>query len=478
VKIRTGILIGYTLIIGLGFYLLVRWILDDLQPRYLEAIEEVLVDTSNTLAAMASSSGIERGDIEEIFDRVSRRRFRARIYERVKTDVDLRVYITDAYGIVTFDSDGDRAVGEDYSTWRDVRLTLEGRYGARASRVNEAVDSTVLYVASPIIRDGQIDGVLTVCKPTISVYEYIWHAKRKIVQAAMLAGLAVIAVGIGLSYWVTWPIEQLTQYARAVRDGKRRGLRRQGQAREVRELGEAFEEMRSALEGKHYVENYVQTLTHEIKSPISAIRGAAELLEEEMPAERRKRFLENIRAETERIAAVSDKLLSLSSVENLGELENSEEINFASVVKGELEGLRPLWSKRKLKVKWKAPEQSLVWGDRFLLGQAVANLLQNAIEFSPEGGCLGIHLVEKEKSWCLQIEDDGPGIPDYAREKVFERFYSLPRPETQKKSSGLGLTFVREIAALHGGRVLLENRDEGGARAVFCLLLPDQQAET
>lgn len=65
------------------------------------------------------------------------------------------------------------------------------------------------------------------------------------------------------------------------------------------------------------------------------------------------------------------------------------------------------------------------------------------------------------------ITDEGAGVPDYARDRIFERFYSLPRPHTGHKSSGLGLCFVREIALLHGGSVTLENRPEGGARAVL-----------
>jgi len=65
------------------------------------------------------------------------------------------------------------------------------------------------------------------------------------------------------------------------------------------------------------------------------------------------------------------------------------------------------------------------------------------------------------------VEDNGPGVPDYALPRVFERFYSLPRPGSDKKSTGLGLALVREIAHLHGGDAMLENRQTGGARAVF-----------
>ena len=96
---------------------------------------------------------------------------------------------------------------------------------------------------------------------------------------------------------------------------------------EIGQLGRAFEEMRVALEGKQYVENYVQTLTHEMKSPLAAIQGAAELLGEEMPAERRSRFLANIESETGRLQQLIEKLLLLTSIENRRELQKAEEIS-------------------------------------------------------------------------------------------------------------------------------------------------------
>jgi two-component system sensor histidine kinase CreC len=70
------------------------------------------------------------------------------------------------------------------------------------------------------------------------------------------------------------------------------------------------------------------------------------------------------------------------------------------------------------------------------------------------------------------IEDEGPGIPEFAKERIFERFYSLERPDTGRKSTGLGLNFVKEIAALHHGSVQLENRAQGGLRASFAIAAP------
>ena len=108
-----------------------------------------------------------------------------------------------------------------------------------------------------------------------------------------------------------------------------------------------------------------------------------------------------------------------------------------------------------------------VRGERVLLREALVNLLQNALDFSPAGGTVTLHGAVEAGRVNFTVEDSGSGVPDYALSRVFERFYSLPRPGSTRKSTGLGLALVREIAHLHGGDAVLENRKEGGARAVF-----------
>ena len=106
---------------------------------------------------------------------------------------------------------------------------------------------------------------------------------------------------------------------------------------------------------------------------------------------------------------------------------------------------------------------------RELLRRAVRNLLDNALDFSPDGGVVRLECESASRTIALRVTDRGPGIPEYADEKVFEKFYSLARPGTQKRSTGLGLAFVKEIAELHQGRVSLVNDPAGGAVATLSL---------
>ena len=237
---------------------------------------------------------------------------------------------------------------------------------------------------------------------------------------------------------------------------------------ESHELGTAFEEMRDALEGRKQAERHTQALVHEVKTPLAAIRGAAELLQEEMPPEQRRRFLENIRAETGHMQRIVERLFKLSTVEAKKALSRPERMTPRELINETFGGVRPAFEAAGVRLTSTGETKAEFVGERFLLRQALANLLQNALDFSPPDGCVELRSVQESGRIAFIVEDEGPGVPDYALGRVFERFYSLPRPLSGQKSTGIGLSLVREIARLHGGDASLGNRPEGkGARAVF-----------
>jgi len=479
VSIRLRIFLAFFAAGVAGLWYMADWVRDDVRPHYLKSMEESLGDTANVLSSLLSDrvrdGTIETAEFRRSFDEACRRQLSAKIYDMVKTRVDLRVYVTDERGVVIFDSDGGRDEGKDYSRWNDVYLTLRGEYGARSTRgAPDAPRTSVRHIAAPVLADGRTVGVLTVCKPVDSVDLFIESARRRVVIGALAAGLVVLVLSYAISRWGTRPIRRLTEYAKAVRDGGRPRPPAPGRS-EIGTMGAALEEMREALEGRKYVETFVQTLTHEVKSPLSAIRGAAELLEEEMPAERRARFIANIRGEAERIQKVVDRLLELSSLESRGELRDVEEVDLSALIEEVVESISPALESRNISLRSEVRASATVRGERFLLRQALANLLQNAADFSPRGGEIAVALEASGSVAEMSVVDRGPGIPEYAGDRIFEKFYSLPRPETGRKGTGLGLSFVRQVAALHGGEAGLENRPGGGARAFLrlpCAPLP------
>lgn len=472
-KLRTRIFIGYFLIFVICFYYPIHWMLDNLRPRYLEGVEDPLADQANIMAEMIGAD-IEAGlfDPERLFtafERAYNRDLGAKIYDFEKSRIDMRIYMTDSQGRIIFDSRDRRTVGVDYSRWRDVRLTLEGDYGARTTLNPADESSSVLYVAAPVMVNGELYGVLSVGKPTTNINSFLKNAKPRIFKVGLLSFIAATILSLLLSFWITYPIKRLTQYAHDIRENKKSVLPRLDRS-EIGEMGAALEKMRETLEGKNYVEQYVQTLTHEIKSPLSAIRGAAELLNEDMPPEQRSLFLNNILNESGRIQDIVDRMLELASLENRKILAKKEKVDIHSMIITTIEAQQPLLSKKQLQVEDQVVRELIVEGDPFLLHQAFSNLLHNAVDFSPQGGRIEVS-ADRDGDQCrLTIRDYGPGIPDYALLKIFDKFYSLQRPDTGKKSTGLGLNLVKEVAALHKGEVRLENCTDGGVLAVLTLM--------
>ena len=470
-KLGLRIFICYFAIFVVCFYFPIDWVLDNLRIRYLEGVEDPLVDQANILAAIAGNEmeagTFDRDGWQKVFADVYSRSLSARIYELDKTNIDMSIYITDKSGKVIFDSDNRDNTGKNFKKWRDVRLTLAGEYGARTTRKDpDDNKSSVLYVAAPIKVNGKIEGVLTVAKPTTNINNFIDNAKPGISRKGLIAVLVALSLSLLVTLWIIRPINRLKLYAEGIRQGSRVTMPRLDNT-EIGEMGIAFERMKEALEGKKYVEQYVQTLTHEIKSPLSAIRGAAELLEEDMPANRRDRFLANIKNEANRIQDIVDRMLELSELENRKKLNNAETISLKSLIKTVLESKQPMLLKKNLSVTLKDNNDSFIKGDSFLLSQALSNLIQNAIDFSPQSSQIRIVIESEEHRIMIAVEDEGPGIPDYAVEKIFNKFFSLNRPDTDKKSTGLGLNFVQEVAELHGGEAIIENRPEGGVKAMF-----------
>ncbi|ASR42106.1 two-component system sensor histidine kinase CreC [Xanthomonas citri pv. mangiferaeindicae] len=468
-RIGLRILLGYFAIVAIAALLLLRVFTQEVKPGVRQAMEDTLADTAGVLAELATddflAGRIDDGRFAARLRALAARRVDAEIWGFRKSDVAYRIYITDAQGIVVFDSSG-RDVGRDYSRWNDVYLTLRGRYGARSSRLDPDDDaSSVMHVAAPI-RDGhRIVGVLTVAKPNRTIAPFIARSQATILRwGGVLLG-AALAIGLLAAWWLSRQLGALRRYADAVTAGERASLPRS--AGEFADLGRALETMRERLEGKQYVERYVHSLTHELKAPLSAIRGAAELLEQPLPDDDRARFAASVRTQSERMTQTIDKLLALAAVEHRQRIERPERVLLADVLDAAVAPFAADPGRVPVRLTIDpACRDAVVSGDAYLLRQMIANLVDNACDFSPEGATVEVAATASEVGVRVTVGDRGPGIPDYARARVFERFYSLPRPGGGSRSSGLGLAFVAEVAALHGGRAALDNREGGGALAV------------
>jgi two-component system sensor histidine kinase CreC len=456
-----------TLILGLGFYRLIDFLLKDLEAQTLQATEEAMIDTANLLANFVENEQ----DLEQVFAGLEKREFEARIFAVLKDQVGIQAYLTDQNGKVVFDSGNPGNLGEDFSQWSDVFKTMKGRYGARSTRTNEEEpSSSIMYVGAPVRRDGKIVGVLSVYKAQKDVLPFVRERRKTIIWATSYIGLGILALIVAVFIWLFRPVGQLTNYARAITRGERRAKPKVGVGREVNTLANALHDMREALEGRQYAERYIQTLTHELKSPLAAIQGAAELLNEDMPQAERARFVANIRSQTARCETLIRQLLELSALEAQSHLENLHHFDLSTTARNCLAENKSLAEPHRIELVARLPEKLPFHGNEPLIASALNHLLANAIQFSPVEGTVTLKGSSDGKTLTLAVFDEGEGIPDFAAARAFERFYSFRSGESSK-GNGLGLAFVMEVAGLHGGTARIVKRTEGGTKAEITLPL-------
>jgi two-component system sensor histidine kinase CreC len=405
--------------------------------------------------------------IGALFRDLYARRFSAQIYQLHKTRVELRAYVTNRHGVVVYDSTG-RDLGQDYAGWRDVRNTLRGEYGARTTRdIADDPDSTVMYVGAPIRWGGDIVGAVGLGKPVQSFGQFVAAARSNILSVGLVSGLSALALALLLSFLLIRPLGITSDLLATLRtawwrdaQGRRRFSPRRAWRALRAQLRAAGQELRDAIAGRSYVQDYVRQLTHELKSPLSAVRGAAELLQEAgLPPAQARRFAANIEHESRRLQEVVDRMMELTALESRRLLQDQQRVALAPLLHELAAAARA--KAPALRIELRIEEELAVDGDAFLLHRAIGNLLDNALDFSSpgDGQAPDVVLTLAREGRCARVavRDHGPGLPAYAADKVFDKFFSLARPGSNRRSTGLGLSFVKEIAVLHQGSVTLRN---------------------
>jgi two-component system, OmpR family, sensor histidine kinase CreC len=458
-SLRRRLFITLCIVVLIGFFSIAKWIRDELRNSYSQVVEEILVDYAHLISAHIENNRMSAQSFEslkEMFTKSKTHNINAKIFDFIKTNPSLEMYVTDNKGLVVF-STKEEEIGRDFSQWNDVYKTLRGQYGARSTRIDpQDTRTSVYFVAAPITIDSKLAGVATIYKTESSILVFPDKTLNKMFLGGLFSVIALGLVGGLIMLWITLPLEKLRRYALDVSEGQR-GTLPTSNIKEVKHLGDAFEKMRASLEGKKTVEKYTQTLTHELKSPLTAIKGAAELCLEEMDQTQRQQFLKNIIEEANRSHTLLEQLLKIAALESKRQLEQTTKVDLVEILNETKDALIGLWKPKNLKITVDSNLDSFIDGDRFLLFQAFRNILQNAIDFSEPGAQIHIRAKDSPNNLAVEITDDGVGVPDFAKERIFEKFYSLERPDTKRKSSGLGLSFVKEVIELHNGKIIVKS---------------------
>jgi two-component system phosphate regulon sensor histidine kinase PhoR len=218
--------------------------------------------------------------------------------------------------------------------------------------------------------------------------------------------------------------------------------------------------------------DFVANVSHELRTPLTAVKGYVEaLLDDPDDPELRRRFLEIIERHTIRMERLVKDLLRLARLDAGQETLELAPTDVEGLVAGLVGDFGSLIEEKRHVVRWEiAPEARRLLVDPAKLHDVIRNLVENAVNYTPEGGEVSVQAAVRDGRFELAVEDTGPGIPPEDLGRVFERFYRVDKSRQRPGGTGLGLAIVRHVVGLLGGEVAAANRREGGAR--FTVRLP------
>lgn len=250
-------------------------------------------------------------------------------------------------------------------------------------------------------------------------------------------------------------------------------LRRKSQElqKATNELTEANEQLTNMDVAK---DEFLYTVTHELRTPVTSIRAMAEIVHdnEDMTEEERKHFLSGVIKETERVSHLITQVLNLEKFESGRQKLNVTSVQLNTLIKDAVQTIQPLANGKKISIVTQIPDSIfLVQCDNDLIMQVMNNLLSNAVKFVPDtNGRIKIAVHSTPDEVQVWVEDNGKGIEASLHELVFDKFFQAKNQTLKKpQGSGLGLAICKKIVNLHGGTIWVESEPDKGAKFIFTL---------
>lgn len=363
---------------------------------------------------------------------------------------------------------GDRA-----DQWPEAMSALSGRI---ASAVRSRPGGIVLSVAVPVQRYKQVVGALVVQADGRAIAKALFQVRLNILQIFVVA----LSITVGLSFYmagtIARPIRRLALAAEQVRHGHGRRHRIpdfSDRHDEIGELSVALKEMTEALWNRmDAIERFAADVAHEIKNPLTSVRSAVETAARLTDPDKQRKLLSIIQDDVERLNRLITDISDASRIDAELSRAETEPVPVASMLETLGDIYRSTAEDGEIHYAVRVPhgDQLVVAGIEGRLVQVLRNLIGNAASFSPPGGTITLTAEREGKFVRIQVDDQGPGIPDNKLDAIFDRFYS-ERPQSEKfgTHSGLGLSISKQIVQAHGGLIWAENRPDGGARFVVKL---------
>jgi two-component system, OmpR family, phosphate regulon sensor histidine kinase PhoR len=414
-------------------------------------------------------------------------RFRTANTNEIAQAAGGRLTVVREDGVVIVDSEANPAEMENHRTRPELAQAFQGTAGS-SIRKSATVGISFLYVAVPIH-----GGAIRIAVPLSQIDSQVGQVRTKILESAALAFLPAIAIAALLARFVSRRFASIMGHAVELAKGNFRsrltdtgGAEFGELARTLNETAEHLQKAREALEREHAEleklervrKDFVINVSHELRTPLASIQGYTETLiggALEDP-QHNMRFLRIIRHNAERLARLTEDLLTLSRIEQKRQKFEFEAHQVNDLLRDAVELMNPMAEKNQIRIAEEpAPARAEVWCDSEAVSQILSNLLDNAIKYTPAGGCITVGAREAGAFFELYVRDTGAGIPADELPRLFERFYRVDKARSRELGgTGLGLAIVKHLVGAHNGIARVESQINIGS--TFYFTLPSTEA--
>jgi two-component system, OmpR family, sensor histidine kinase ChvG len=354
----------------------------------------------------------------------------------------------------------------DGRAYPEVARALQGS-PERVVRRNSRGE-TIVSVAVPIQRFRSVRGVLLLSTQGGDIDQIIASERVALLQVFVVAALVMVALSLFLAGAIAGPVRRLAEAAERVRRGIK--VRQEipdfsSRSDEIGHLSRALREMTRALYNRiDAIESFAADVAHELKNPLTSLRSAVETLPLARTEDAKGRLLSIIQHDVKRLDRLISDISDASRLDAELAREDAEPVNMAKLLETVVEIARERRRPHDPDILLTVAEHPrgrdayILLGHDTRLGQVASNLIDNARSFSPRDGIVRVGLRRVRNEIEVAVEDDGPGIPPHALERIFERFYTDRPDQGFGQNSGLGLSISRQIVEAHRGIIRAENR--------------------
>ncbi|HIT60681.1 MAG TPA: two-component sensor histidine kinase [Candidatus Fimousia stercorigallinarum] len=369
------------------------------------------------------------------------------------TEENLRITWVDADGTVLYDNDKDATLLENHKDRTEIQEAFKTGVGEEVRR-SDTLDMDTYYYALKL-EDGTVIRVATEARTILSIFLssmpfIIWLVS------------AIILLCIWISYVLTKqlliPIEKMAE-----------NLDDSSQEPAYKELVPFADKIRLQHENILSIaksrQDFTASVSHELKTPLTAISGYAELIENHMAQPNQEiYFASQIRKNADRLLALINDIIQLSELDHQEVIHEFAHVDLYEIAKECVQSLNVNAQRRNVEIIFSGMN-CLVYGEQHMIREMIVNLIQNAIQYNNEGGKVLVYAGNRNGRGYLRVEDNGIGISKEMQEHVFERFYRVDKSRSRETGgTGLGLAIVKHIVEIHGASIKLDSAPGRGTR--------------